>query len=324
MTDENGTAAGRSFVADRGDASGRLDQAIVRRLADVPRISRTRVQRWIDAGQVIVNGRRAHRASGPVAAGDCIEVRADDVRVVRATPQPEALALDVLYEDDYLLAINKPAGIVVHPSYKHPGGTLLNALLAHIAAGTTPDAQPRLLQRLDKQTSGVLLVSKSRAVHAAVQRALQTDQARKEYLAVVYGCPRNATGIIDLPLGRDAIDRRRVVVQEHGRPSQTRYEVVATEHGISVLRCELLTGRMHQIRVHLGASGWPLVGDAVYGNLARAGAISDPALAARARNFPRQALHAFALSLVHPVSSQRLQVVAPVPQDIRDLLDFSP
>lgn len=289
----------RGFIADRGDARLRLDQAIVRRLTDVPRLSRTRVQRWIDDRQVRVNDVPAKRASTIVAAGDRIDIFAQDALELRRAPQPEPGALDILYEDEHMLALNKPPGVVVHPAYKNQTGTLLNTLLAHTAGA-------RLVHRLDKDTSGVLLAAKSSEMNAVLQRALAQDRARKIYLAVVEGRPGKARGTIGLPLGVDPGDRRRVIVCESGRPSTTRYEVLKRGK-LSVVKCELLTGRMHQIRVHLAAAGWPVAGDMVYGQAS--GQIA------------RQALHAWRLTFSHPVSGEATEVVAPPPPDLVRLFD---
>ncbi len=298
----------RTFTADRGDRALRLDQAVVRHLGEVPRLSRTKVQRWIAERLITVNGRLAARASSPVAVGDLIEVSGDEVMLERAVPQPEAQALDILYEDSALLAVNKPAGVVVHPSYKHAAGTLFNGILGYLGReGRAGEDGPRLVHRLDKDTSGVLLISKGLEVHRRVQRAMHDGHAEKVYMAVVHGTPRPADGAITLPLGTDTQDRRRVAVRDDGSPSETQYERIACGDGVSLLRCTLVTGRMHQIRVHLAASGWPIVGDQVYG---RAG-----------DGFRRQALHAWRLSLPHPGTGERLVLEAPLPPDVADLCD---
>lgn len=305
-----------TVAIDRGDAGARLDLVLLRHLTSRPGVSRTRIQGWIAAGDVLVNGRPAPRASWKVAAGDDIRVRLPEM-APRARPQPEARALDVLYEDEHLLAVNKPAGMVVHPSYKHAAGTLMNALLAH-----TPT--PGLVHRLDKHTSGVVLVAKSRGVHAALQHAMERRAIDKDYLAIVYGRPSPARGTIDLALDRDPWDRRRVTVRDRGGvPSVTRYEVVARMKGppaaaISILRCRLITGRMHQIRVHLAARGWPIVGDAVYGPKTPP-RLEPEALDACARRLARQALHAWRISFVHPAGGRRVTIEAPVPDDMRAL-----
>ncbi|MGE0393102.1 MAG: RluA family pseudouridine synthase [Vicinamibacterales bacterium] len=297
----------RTFTADRGDLALRLDQSLLRHLTDVPRISRTRVQRWIDEGLVTVNGRPASRASSGVAPGDTVSVGGDEVMAERARPRAEAQALDVLFEDDSLLALNKPPGVVVHPSYKHAAGTLFNGVLGYLGADPADPDAPRLLHRLDKDTSGVLLVSKSLAVHRVAQRAMTSGRTEKTYLAVVHGRPKPAEGAIALPLGVDPSDRRRVAVREDGSPSETRYRVLARGEGASLVECRLVTGRMHQIRVHLAASGWPIVGDQVYG---RPG-----------DGFGRQALHAWRLMLPHPVTGAPLSLSAPLPPDLSGLCD---
>ncbi len=181
----------------------------------------------------------------------------------------EDVRLDLLYEDEHFLALDKPAGIVVHPSYRNTEGTVMNALLWH-ARGWPDSQRPSLVGRLDKLTSGVVIVAKTAAIHAALQRAMASSRSEKDYLAVVYGRVNVARGEIDLRLGRDRGDRRRVVGSATvGAPSLTRFErlarVAAPRAGLSLLRCRLETGRTHQIRVHLAARGWPLVGDPTYG-----------------------------------------------------------
>jgi 23S rRNA pseudouridine1911/1915/1917 synthase len=228
---------------------------------------------------------------------------------------PQALPLDVLFEDDDIMAVGKTAGVVAHPSYKHPDGSVFNALLWHLR-GT--GVHPRLLHRLDKDTSGVMLVSKTMSAHAAMVRAMRPGAAggvRKEYLAVVRGVPAPPAGEIDLRLRRDPADSRRMTASDtEGQASLTRYATLAPspEHGVSALLCELVTGRMHQIRVHLAARGWPVVGDPVYG----AGAGPGDLVA-------RQALHAWRVSFTHPVSGAPLVVTAPCPADLRAVLELT-
>jgi 23S rRNA pseudouridine1911/1915/1917 synthase len=315
----------RTIMADRGDAGRRLDLVLRRHLTDVRSATRTRVQSWIESGQVSVNGAPVRRAAARAALADVVTVRFPGP-VARSPMTPEAVALAVLYEDDDLIAIDKPAGIVVHPTARHPAGTIMNALLWH-ARAWAPDRRPSLVGRLDKLTSGVMIVAKTAAVHAMLQRALMSDDSAKDYLAVVYGRVNVARGRIDLRLGRDPGDRRRVVASgESGTPSATRFEriarVAAPRAGLSLLRCRLVTGRTHQIRVHLSASGWPIVGDPAYGE-PRWSRIDDPALAAALRAFPRQALHAWRAAFIHPVTRERLIIEAPLPADLGDLLTAS-
>jgi 23S rRNA pseudouridine1911/1915/1917 synthase len=292
------------FIADRGDARLRLDQVLVRRVTDVTRMSRSRAQGWIESGAVLVDGSIAPRPSIRVREGAVVEVALPDSSELRTRPQPESGPLELLHEDDHVLALNKPAGVVVHPSYKNVSGTLLNAVLWHLR--DRPDARPGIVTRLDKDTSGVLLVSLTPGVHAALQRT----SIRKEYLAVVAAVPSPQRGTIDLPLGRDPEDRRRVIPTDEGLPSITHYEVMSSTKGVSVVRCELGTGRTHQIRVHLAARGWPILGDATYG-------VTDARLA-------RQALHSWRATFVHPVSGEELQVTAPLPLDLQAIVTTWP
>ena len=318
MTD----AASRIVTADRGDAGRRLDLVLRRHLTDVRAATRTQVQAWIESGRVTVNGKAVHRVAVRTAFGDVVSV------ALPASPTApmaaEDVALEVLYEDDHLLAVDKPAGLVVHPAHKNPSGTLMNGLLWHARAW--PEGQrPSLVGRLDKLTSGLVLVAKSAAIHTSLQKALASSGTTKDYLAVVYGKVNVVRGDIDLRLARDPGDRRRVVASEDiGAPSLTRFErlarVAAPRAGLSLLRCRLVTGRTHQIRVHLAARGWPLVGDPTYGE-PRWRQVTDLALASVLRDFPRQALHAWRVTTRHPMTHADLTIEAPVPTDIQGLFD---
>jgi len=197
------------------------------------------------------------------------------------------MMLEILLEDEWLLAVDKPAGLVVHPTYKNVAGTLLDELRAR-----EPHATLSVVSRLDKLTSGIVLIAKHAGVHAALQRAWPS--ARKQYLALVDAVVDVETGEIDLPLGTDPADRRRRIVRADGAPSLTRFERLVFDGRRSLLRCEPQTGRRHQIRVHLAARGWPIAGDAAYG--------------AAVDGFPRQALHAWRLSLRHPVTQAPIDV----------------
>jgi len=215
-----------------------------------------------------------------------------------ARPAAESIDLEILFEDPWLIAVNKPAGMVVHPTYKNTSGTLVNAILAHRVLHTTPG----IVTRLDKDTSGLVLAALTSQIHMMVQRDAHAGHVRKDYLAVVQGLPSPASGTIGLPLARDVSDRRKVVVTEGGAACETRYEVLASAGAFSLVRCELVTGRTHQIRVHLAARGWPIAGDAVYG-------VPHPLLR-------RQALHAWRLTLPHPITRDLFTVTAPVPADL--------
>jgi len=222
----------------------------------------------------------------------------------RRRPQPENGPLAVVYEDDSVLVLDKPAGQVVHPTYRNWSGTLLNAVLWRLR--DRPGTQPGILTRLDKDTSGLVVVGLTAEAHARMQRDGLAGRIRKQYLAVVHGTPEPAAGRIVLPLGRSPEDRRRVVVTRAGAHAETGYEATATGGDMTLVRCELVTGRTHQIRVHLAARGWPIVGDAQYG------CPSD--------RIARQALHAWRVSLPHPVTRELLGFESPLPVDMQPLV----
>ena len=289
------------FTADRGDARLRLDQVLVRRVTQVSGMSRTRAQQWIAEGLVSVDGTRAARASIHVREGATVELALPALVRLREDPKPEPLPLDILYEDDVLMAVNKPAGMVVHPSFRNPSGTLLNGVLWRVTG--RKNERPGLVSRLDKDTSGVVLVALSEGAHARIQRDARAGRVTKEYLAIVYGNPKPSEGSISLRLRRDPKDRRRVISDPTGAPSQTRYSVVKSQGAYSLVRCQLITGRTHQIRVHLASKGWPIVGDQTYG-------VPHPLIT-------RQALHACRITLLHPESREPLVIEAPLPDDIR-------
>ena len=312
----------RILTADRGDAGLRLDLVLRRHLTDVDAATRTQVQAWIEDGQVTVNGTPVRRAAARAAIGDVVTVVLPEI-APRTPMAAEDVPLRILYEDDHLLALDKPAGVVVHPSYKNVAGTILNALLWR-ARAWPPGQRPSLVGRLDKGTSGIVVVAKTAAIHAAMQRTMASGDTEKDYLVVVYGRVKAARGEIGLRLGRDPSDRRRMVASPTvGAPSLTRFErlasVAAPRTGLSLLRCRLMTGRTHQIRAHLAARNWPPVGDTVYGE-PRSTTVVDPVLAATLRAFPRQALHAWRLAFVHPVTHHRVLLEAPLPRDLDDLL----
>lgn len=309
-----------TFVAGRGDVAHRLDQAVQRHVPGAFGLSRSHIQKLVAAGRVLVNGAPARRAAQRLAAGDLVALDA----VAAPPPLPpagESLPLDVVYEDDDLLVICKPAGMVAHPTARQRSGTVVNALLGR-TRGHDDDWSPRLVQRLDRDTSGLMIIARRGEVHTALQRA-HTDIV-KDYLAVVWGRPSPRQGAIDAALGRDPLDRRRMMVRNDGAASHTSYTVLAhatgAPPGLSLVRCRLGTGRTHQIRVHLAERGWPLVGDQTYGHPPRR-RLTSPALDRHARGFARQALHAWRLRLRLPSSGQVIALEAPVPGDMRRLIE---
>ena len=242
--------------------------------------------------------------------GTAVQVALPNQSRMRERATPEPVPLDILYEDDALLAVNKPAGMVVHPSFRNPSGTLLNGVLWRVR--DRKDIRPGLVSRLDKDTSGVVVVALSPGVHACIQRDARAARVIKEYLAIVRGAPQPREGRIALPLRRDPADRRRVIVDAAGVPSETTYSVVANGDGYSLVSCRLGTGRTHQIRVHLASTGSPIAGDRTYGS-------PDPLIR-------RQALHAWRITFPHPQSRHDVRIEAPVPDDIccawRDALQW--
>jgi 23S rRNA pseudouridine1911/1915/1917 synthase len=282
------------------------------------------VQSWIQGGQVTVNGRLVRRNAVRAALGDVVTVALPDLAPRRVMAAEEA-TLNIVHEDDDLLVINKPAGMVVHPAYRNTSGTVMNALLWRARDWpTAPRPQrPSIVGRLDKGTSGIVVVAKSAAVHAALQCVMGSAETEKDYLAVVYGRVNTARGDIDARLARDPRDRRMIVASPAGAPSLTRFarldRVAAPRAGLSLLRCRLVTGRTHQVRVHLAWRGWPLVGDRTYGK-PHWRRVEDPALAAVLAAFPRQALHAWRIAFTHPTERGRVVLEAPVPADMERLL----
>ncbi len=300
----------RTINLDRGDEGVRVDRVLLRHLRHEKGVSRNRIQKWIESGDVLVNSIAPPRAAWRVQAGDELVVRVARVPA-REKPQAQALAIDVLYEDDDLLAVNKPPGLVVHPSFRNASGTLMNGLL-ELARNWPAGSKPALVGRLDKLTSGLVLVTKRTEIYVALQRAMDARRVDKDYLAIVRGKPP-ARGTIDLALDRDPWDRRRITVTDRGgQPSVTKYERLSTASGFSLMRCRLITGRTHQIRVHLAAKDWPIVGDATYGSKP-----GDAVPAAAA--FPRQALHAWRLAFRQPRTGRELIIAAPLPEDMRAL-----
>ncbi len=314
--------ATRIIRADRGDARERLDLVLVRHLADRPEVSRSQIQAWIEGGLVKVNGAVAAKPSVRLVLGDEIEIVLPPPPPPRPAMAAEERPLSILFEDEHLLAVDKPPGLVVHPSIGHRAGTLINALLWH-AREWGEGCRPGLVNRLDRDTSGVLLVAKTPAVHATLARHLRRRDARKEYLAAVYGSPPAGyleRGRIELKILRDPLDRKRMIPSKtEGLDSVTLWERISEGNGLTLLACRLLTGRTHQIRVHLKARGWPIVGDPLYGE-PRFKGIADPVLAGLCKDFPRQALHARRIAFAHPATGAPMEIVAPVPEDMAGLL----
>lgn len=293
-------------------AGQRLDKVLAELFPD---FSRSRLAAWIKSGEVLIDGRAA-RPRDAVSGGERIELRA---RLEVATQsEPQAIALDVLYEDDDLFVIDKRVGLVVHPGAGNPSGTLVNALLHRDPAlATLPRAG--IVHRLDKETSGALIVARSLRAHTALVAQLAAREIHRQYEAVLNGV-LVAGGTIDAPLDRHPADRLKRAVVEDGKPAVTHYRVRERFRAHTHVECLLETGRTHQIRVHMAHVRHPLVGDPLYGGSLRLPKAATPELQATLRGFRRQALHAEKIEFAHPVSGETVSVRAPRPADLDALI----
>jgi 23S rRNA pseudouridine1911/1915/1917 synthase len=295
-------------VEDRGD---RLDVWLSQQLAE---LSRARIQKLIEEGNLQLNGRICIAKKTKVQRGDRLSLFIPPAQPLDL--QPEAIPLDILYEDNDLIIINKPAGLVVHPAPGNQSGTLVNALLHHCQnlAGIGGIQRPGIVHRLDKDTTGAIVVAKTDFAHQHLQAQIKAKTARREYLGIVYGSPATDGGTIDLPIGRHPVDRQKMAVvpiEKGGRNAITHWEVMERLGNYSLLHFRLETGRTHQIRVHSSSMGHPIVGDPLYSSGRSIGV-----------NLSGQALHAWKLSLQHPLTGKSIEAIAPPPQEFTKLLEI--
>ncbi|HTT84269.1 MAG TPA: RluA family pseudouridine synthase [Rhizomicrobium sp.] len=316
----------RATVAP-AQAGQRLDRFLA---AALPELSRSRLQQLIAAGNVARGGATADDANMRVRAGDLYAIRLPPP--LPAVPAPQAIPLTIVHEDDDLIVIDKPAGLVMHPAAGNPDGTLVNALIAHCGAslsGVGGEARPGIVHRLDKDTSGLVVAAKNdRAMHSLAGQ-FSHHTVERAYNAVVWGAPRLAQGKIEGDIGRNPFDRKRMaVLRGGGKPARTNYTVLE-RYGdqerpfAGLLECRLETGRTHQIRVHLAHGGHPLIGDPAYGRARKPPRAKTPAEAeafAAVENFPRQALHASLLGFKHPTTQKRLRFESPWAADFAGLV----
>jgi 23S rRNA pseudouridine1911/1915/1917 synthase len=299
---------GSSYVVPPSAGRARADKVLAQAF---PAHSRAALQRAFEAG-LVRRGGVAIAKSEPVQAGDTLEFMLPATKP--ATLQPAAIPLDVLYEDGHMLAVNKAVGMVVHPGAGTGDDTLVHALLAHCAgqlSGVGGVERPGIVHRLDKETSGVLLVAKSDAAHRGLSEQFAGRHLRKEYVALVSGVPRLKSGVIERAISRHPVHRERMTTGEGGRPARTDWEVVeAFGTRAALIRCRIHSGRTHQIRVHFKSIGHPLLGDATYGWK------RDPALP----EVPRVMLHAERIAFLHPITARPMALEAPLPEDFRVLL----
>lgn len=315
MTGWKGSSAGRlRIVVEELPGVVRLDAYLAGRL---PELSRSRVVSLLEEGRIWLNGRIPRKSESP-ASGDVIEVELP-------APEPsgleaEAIPLEIVYEDRDLAVVEKPAGLVVHPAPGHRSGTLVHALLHHLTdlSGIGGELRPGIVHRLDRETSGLLLVAKNDESHRRLSAALKRREVVRRYLVASWGHLRGEEEVVSAPIGRSPTQRQRMAVVEGGRPALTRFRRLERWVGADLLRAELETGRTHQIRVHLASIGHPVVGDAVYG--AGAGRGMSGAVRGWAREFerrvPRQFLHAAELGFHHPRSGEWLEFESPLPADL--------
>ncbi len=289
------------LTVEAGD--DRLDRYLAGHL---PQLTRSRLQALIRDGLVRVNGRPGKPALR-LKAGDVAEVVVPPPHPVEL--EPEAMPLEVVYQDADLLVVDKPAGLTVHPGPGHPRHTLVNAILALCSdlSGIGGELRPGIVHRLDKDTSGLMMVAKNDAAHQSLSRQLKEREVDKRYLALVVGTPRPPEGVIEAPIGRDPLHRQRMAVVPGGRAAVTRYRVREVVGGFSLLEVRPATGRTHQIRVHLASVGHPIVGDRVYSRR-------------RAPFLDRQFLHACSLAFRHPTTGELLEFTSPLPQDLQEAL----
>jgi 23S rRNA pseudouridine1911/1915/1917 synthase len=327
MSDKNGSLDRREARAGDDHAGWRLDRFLA---AALPDFSRSRLQQLLESGAVSLGAATIKDANHRVKPGDGFTVTVPPT--APAVPQGQDIPLEVVYEDKDLIVINKPAGLVVHPAAGNPDGTLVNALIAHCgtdALAIGGEARPGIVHRLDKDTSGLLVAAKTERAMASLAKQFANHTIERAYNAVVWGVPRDSTGMIESQIGRSPFDRKRMaVLRGGGKLARTRYKVLekfgpGDRPFASLIECRLETGRTHQIRVHLTHLGHPLIGDPQYGRSRTAPrGKSDAELHAfsAAAGFSRQALHAFVLGFQHPSLHKTLRFEAPWPADFADLV----
>ena len=293
-------------------AGMRLDQCLAEMFPDY---SRSKLQTWVKDGRVLVDGEQ-RKGREKLDGGEEIELDAEAEQVVEY--DAEDIPLDIIYEDESILIVNKPAGLVVHPAVGNWTGTLVNALLNH---APHLDTLPRagIVHRIDKETSGLLMVAKTLQAHNSLVEQLQERSIHREYLALVKGW-MTAGGTVDQPIGRHPVDRKRNAVRRDGKEAVTHYRLEQRFKRHTLIRVKLETGRTHQIRVHMSHINYPLVGDQVYGGRFQMPAECNPALAEALRSFKRQALHATKLGLDHPETGDYMEWELPMPEDMQNLI----
>ncbi len=294
----------------------RLDRALTALTTD---LTRSRIKKWIEEGRVQRNGAPA-RQSERVNEGDVLVLEVPDVVPLDALP--EDIPLSILFEDEHLLVLDKSAGLVIHPAAGNPAGTLVNALLHHCKdlSGIGGVERPGIVHRLDKDTTGAMVVAKNDGAHLGLSLAFSRREVHKTYLALCYGTLHQSDGFIEAPIDRHATDRKKMAVRENGHKARTLYSVEERFEGATLLACTLITGRTHQIRVHCAHIGHAVIGDPTYSGRQWRNLEREQARIA-CRDFPRQALHSRNLAFTHPVTGENISVEAPIPDDMDGLIE---
>ncbi len=309
----------RELIVPEGEGGERLDHFVARMVGE---LTRSAAQRLIEAGLVTVSGS---------AAKPALKLREGEHVVVSIPPpepaeaEPEDIPLEILHEDSDLVVVNKPAGMVVHPGAGNPRGTLVNALLSHChdLSGVGGELRPGIVHRIDKDTSGALVVAKNDRTHLALAHQFKEHTVKRVYLALVFGSPKADKGRIESTIGRHPSERTKMSGKaRHGKHAVTHWQAVRRYPGLTLLRLKLETGRTHQIRVHLSEAGHPLVGDQVYGGGGRLAAIRDPEVRKLIRELGRQALHAKVLGFVHPATGEYLEFDTELPEDMARIIHY--
>ncbi len=314
MTKEDGSQA--QYMVGQDEQGLRLDVYLSRR---DPTLSRSQARRLIDDGDALVDG-KAVRASHRLRPGEKVSLRKPPP--VPSEIVPEEIPLDIRYEDDAILVVDKPAGMVVHPAVGNFRGTLVNALQFHCRqlSGIGGVMRPGIVHRLDKGTSGLMVIAKSDEAHRHLSEQFKRRLVSKRYTALVHGNVRQDEGLVDAPVGRHPVERKKMSTSSRrGKAALTRWKVLERFGAFTLLEAKIETGRTHQIRVHLGALGHPVVGDSVYGGSKRI--VESPALRAVLKKLSRQALHAGRLSFAHPVTGEEMTFESPLPEDIAEVCE---
>ena len=289
------------------DEAGERVDAFLRRKTE---LSRSRVSELILSGALSINGKEQLKPSYKVESGQCISLAVPDTQAVDIAPQN--IPIDILYQDRDIVVINKPCGMVVHPAAGNEDGTLVNALMYHIRdlSGIGGEMRPGIVHRLDKDTSGLILVAKNDKAHTVMSEQFKSRTMEKHYRAVAFGSFSQDTDLIDAPIARHPVDRKKMAVVPDGKPSQTEWRVIERLRGATYLDVHLLTGRTHQIRVHMQSVGHPLLGDKIYAPHIKTSV-----------HVPRLMLHAYSLAFTHPITGEHMELTAPIPEQFSTVLN---